>query len=140
MGVARTKTPFDITKAMPHTNGLRQIEERTRDSISRNSGDATEDNHVHDDSEGGLDDEPDGAENGLLVLGGDVALNEHSAEIAVTPKFGKINSKEFVLRLDDGSPFVLRRDLSIYFRHISGIFCDGRGYCKGYPRMLLSIR
>ena len=65
--------------------GSRQIKERPRNTVGRNTGDAAEHNHVHDDREGRLDNEPEGSQDGLLVLGDDVPLDKQGTQVAVLP-------------------------------------------------------
>ena len=65
--------------------GTGQVEQRPGDAVGGDAGDAAEDDHVHDDREGGLDDVPDGAQDGLFVLGDDIALDEQGTQVPVGP-------------------------------------------------------
>ena len=92
---------------MPHTSSG-QIEQRSGNSVSRDTCDPAEDDHVHYDRQGGLDDKPDRTEDGLLVLGDDVALDEKGDEVSVLPEFLQVNLKEVILGLDDSGPLLRR--------------------------------
>ena len=77
-------------KIGPQTNAC-EVKERLREPVGADFGDAAEHDHEHDGSHDGLDKEPQRAENGLLVLGNDIALHEHAVQIAVLPKFAKVH-------------------------------------------------
>ena len=95
-------------EVVPHT-GSGEVEERPGYSVGRDAGDAAEHDHVHDDGQGRLHDEPDRSQDGLLVLGDDIALDEETAEVPVLPEFLEVHREEFVFRLDDDVPFLLSR-------------------------------
>ena len=65
--------------------GTGQIEQRPGDAVSGNAGDAAEHDHIHNDREGGLDHVPDRTQDGLLVLGDDIALDEQGTQVPVGP-------------------------------------------------------
>ena len=71
-------------EVVPHT-GAGEVEEWPRHTVGRDAGDAAEYDHVHDDGEGRLHDEPDRSQYGLLVLGDDVALDKEAAQVPVLP-------------------------------------------------------
>lgn len=62
------------------------VEERLWGSIGADAGEATEHKHVHDGGEDRLDDIPQWAEDGLLVLGDDIALDVHDVEVTIAPE------------------------------------------------------
>lgn len=62
------------------------VEEWLWSTIGADAGEATEHEHVHDGGEDGLNDIPERAKNGLLVLGNDIALDVHDVEIAIAPE------------------------------------------------------
>ena len=90
--------------------GTGQIEERSRYAVGRDAGDAAEHDHVHDDRESRLDDEPERAQDGLLVLGDDISFDKQGAQVPVLPQFLEIHREETVLRFDDKIP--------LFFCHI----------------------
>ena len=65
--------------------GTGQVEQRPGNAVGRDAGDAAEHDHVHDDREGGLDHVPHRPQDGLLVLGDDIALDEQGTEVPVGP-------------------------------------------------------
>lgn len=77
------------------------IKERLRGAIGADAGQATEDEHVHDGGEEWLDDVPERAEDGLLILGDDVTLDVHDVEVAVVPEAFKVDVKEAAAGGDD---------------------------------------
>ena len=56
--------------------GTGEIEQRPRHPVRGNTGDTAEHDHVHDDRKGRLDDVPERSQDGLLVLGDDISLDE----------------------------------------------------------------
>lgn len=87
-------------------------------SIGGDASDAAKYNHIHDDRKGRLYHEPNRAEYGLLVLGNNVALNEHGAEVAVLPQLLEIDGKQSVFGLDDNVP-ILYMNGCFLFCHIT---------------------
>ena len=81
-GVRRLRNT--IGEVLPQA-GTCQVEQRPRDAVGRDAGDATENDHIHNDREGGLDHVPDGTQDGLLVLGDDIALDEQGTQVPVGP-------------------------------------------------------
>ena len=73
-----------VRKVMPQT-GTGEVEQRSGNSVGRNACDTSEYDHVRYDREGGLYNEPDRPQDGLLVLCDDVALDEQTAEVTVAP-------------------------------------------------------
>ena len=70
-------------------------------AVGTHLGDATEDHHVHNDGQDGLDDVPQGTEDGLLVLYDDVALDEQCYQVAIAPDFLKVHMPQLVVWGDD---------------------------------------
>ena len=62
------------------------VEERLRGTVGGDACQTAEDEHVDDGGEQGLDDVPQGAEDGLLVLGDDVTPHVHAVEVAIAPQ------------------------------------------------------
>ena len=77
------------------------VEQGLGDAVSTHLGDATEHHHVHDDGQNGLDDEPEGTQDSLLVLYDDVALDEQGNQVAIAPDFLKVHMPQFVVGGDD---------------------------------------
>ena len=73
-----------VGKILPEAS-TRQVEQRPGDAVSGNAGDTAEDDHIHNDREGGLDHVPDGTQDGLLILGDDIALDEQGTQVPVGP-------------------------------------------------------
>ena len=86
--------------------GAGQVEQRPRNPVRGDTGDATEHDHVHDDREGGLDHVPHRTQDGLLVLGDDIPFDEQGTQVPVGPQFLEIHRQEVILRLDDKVPFL----------------------------------
>ena len=103
-----------LCKVVPHRR-TGEVEKRARDAVGRDPGDAAEDNHIHDDGQGGLHDKPDRAQDRLLVLGDDVALDEQGTEVAVGPQLLEVHGEELVLGLDDDVPRLLFGLRLLYF-------------------------
>ena len=83
-----------------------EVEERLGEAVGGDLRDAAEDDHEHDRGEGGLDEEPRRAEDGLLVLGDDVALDEEGEEVAVVPELAQVEAQEGGAGGDDGGPII----------------------------------
>ena len=64
-----------------------EVENRLRDIIRRDIGNASEHDHVHHHREQRRDEIPAHTKNGLLVLHRDVTLDEQPDEVAFTPQF-----------------------------------------------------
>ena len=88
---------------MPHGNTT-QIEQRLRNAIGRNAGDATKHDHVHDDRQSGLYNPPQRAKDGLLVGHRNGALHKYGQKVTIVPYFFQIHLKKLVARLDDSGP------------------------------------
>lgn len=67
------------------------VEQGLRCTIGADASEATKHKHVHHSGENGLDDIPEGAKDGLLVLGDDIALDVHDVEIAIAPESANID-------------------------------------------------
>ena len=81
-----------------------EIEEGLGKTVGGDAGDAAEDDHVHDRGKNGLDEEPEGTEDGLLIDGDDVARHEHPEELPVLPDFPEVDVKQALLRADFKRP------------------------------------
>ena len=77
------------------------IEQGLGDAVGAHLGDATEHHHVHNDGQDGLDDVPQGTEDGLLVLYDDVALDEQCYQVAIAPDLFKVHMPQLVVGGDD---------------------------------------
>ena len=62
-------------KILPHAHATK-VEQRLRDAVCRNAGDAAEHHHVHNNRHGRLDNPPKRAEYGLFVARDNVAFDE----------------------------------------------------------------
>lgn len=71
-------------EVIPHAR-TSEVKQRPWYSVGGDTSDAAEYDHIHQYRECRLDDKPCWSEDGLLVLGYDVSLDEQGAEIAVTP-------------------------------------------------------
>ena len=71
-------------EVVPHSR-TRQIEQRPRNSVRRDAGNTTKDDHVHDDRQGGLDHKPRRTQDGLLILGNNIPLDKQGAQVPVSP-------------------------------------------------------
>lgn len=107
-----------IRKVLPHADTA-QVEERLRNAVGRDAGDAAEHHHVHNHGKCRLDQPPERPQDGLLVLGDDVTFHEKGKQITVIPHLLQIDLEEFVPRFDDGRPFFLiGRQISAHFESI----------------------
>ena len=70
----------------------------------------TEDEHVHDGGEQGLDEIPSRTEDGLLILRDDVTLDVHPIQVAIAPEASDVDVEPFLLWLNMADNF-------------SGIYC-----------------
>ena len=77
-----------------------EVEEGLWCTVGRDTGEASEHEHIHDRGEDGLDDEPQGAEHGLFINSDDVAFDVHIVEVAITPQILYVNIKPFFLWSD----------------------------------------
>ena len=66
-----------------------------------------EDDGEGDGGEEGLDEVPEGAEDGLLVDGDEVSADEEEDEVAVFPEFAETQVEELALGPDDEVPLFL---------------------------------
>ena len=78
----------------------RHIEQGLGDTVGRDACESTEDKHIHNSGEQGLDEVPRGTEDRLLVLRDDVALDIHTVEVAVVPQPLDIDVEPLLLRLN----------------------------------------
>ena len=92
-----------VAEILPQADAA-EVEERLRQAVGGDLGDATEDHHIHHHGDERLYDIPCRSEDGLLVLCGDVAADEEAAQVAVAPKLLEVNLQQFLLRLYDGGP------------------------------------
>lgn len=86
-----------VREILPKT-GSGEVEERPGYSIGRNAGYTTENYHIHYYGQRRLHHEPNRSQNGLFVLGDDVALDEQGTEVAVSPQLLEVNGQKFVFR------------------------------------------
>ena len=86
--------------------GTGEIEQRPRHSVRGNAGDTAEHDHVHDDRKGRLDDVPERSQDGLLVLGDDISLDEQGTKVPVCPQFLEVHRQEIILRFNDEVPLL----------------------------------
>lgn len=84
-----------VREILPKT-GSGEVEERPGYSIGRNAGNTTENYHIHYYGQRRLHHEPNRSQNGLFVLGDDVALDEQGTEVAVAPEFLEVNGQKLV--------------------------------------------
>ncbi len=91
-------------KIGPQANAC-EVKERLRQSVGADFCDAAEHDHEHDGGHDGLYKEPQRAEDSLFVPRDDIALDEHTVQIAVLPDFAEVYREQARFRLDDCSPF-----------------------------------
>lgn len=134
----------------------RHVEEGLGSSVGRDAGQATKHKHVHDGGEDGLDEEPQRAEDGLLIHGDNIPLDIHAVEVAVSPDAFQIDVQKVFLGLYfEGPMFVvhvssLRWQIAFYGRSMGfravrssarpivrskgcsrcGASCQGAGSCR----------
>lgn len=70
------------------------VEQGLRGAISADTGQATEDEHIHDGGEEWLNNVPERTQDGLLILGDDVTLDVHNIEVAVVPEAFEVDVKK----------------------------------------------
>ena len=95
-----------VAEILPQAHAA-EVEQGLRQPVGRNLGDAPEDHHVHQHRDGGLQDVPQGSEDGLLVLRRDVAPHEEARQVAVAPELLQVHLQQLLLGLDDGGPGVV---------------------------------
>ena len=95
-----------VGEILPHAHAAK-VKQGLRDAVGGDARDAAKHHHVHDDRQGGLDEPPQRAKDGLLVGHRDVALHKHRVEVAIVPYFLQVHLKKPVSRLDDGGPFLV---------------------------------
>ena len=100
-----------------------EVEEGLGEAIRRDARDAAEDDHVHDRRENRLDEEPERAQDRLLVDRDDVAPDEHREEVAVAPELLEVDLEQTLLGPDDERPGFFG-------------FCLGIGHFSGVGRKL----
>ena len=83
-----------------------KVEEDGGQAVSAELGDVAEDDGEDEGGEQGLDDEPQGAENGLLEVGDEVAPDEHADEVAIAPEVVQVQVEPAGLGTDDEVPGV----------------------------------
>lgn len=83
-----------------------EIKEQGREIISWNSGDAREDDHEHQGGDQRLDEEPQRAENCLLVNRDKITADEHPEQVAVSPDILQMQVKQAVMGSDDERPII----------------------------------
>lgn len=85
---------------IPPKDDACQIEQCLWGTVGRDSCQATEYKHVHYGGKEWLDKIPERTENGLLVLGDDIALDIHDVEIAIVPEAFEIDVEKTATRGD----------------------------------------
>lgn len=103
VGIGRKDVGADgegLVEVVPEQDAC-HVEEGLRGAIGADAGEATEHEHIHDRGEEWLDDVPERAEDGLLVLGNDVTLDIHDVEIAIMPEAFEVYVKEAAAGGDD---------------------------------------
>ena len=80
------------------------VEHHLGGSVGGQLGDVPEDEHVGQGGEYGVDEVPEGAEDGLFVLGYEIALDEEQEQVAVPPHFAQLQVEQAVFRADDEVP------------------------------------
>ena len=129
-----------VCEILPHA-GARKVEERTGNAVGRDAGDAAEYYHIHYHRQRRLNHEPHWAEDGLLVLGDDVSLDEEGDEVAVLPDFLEVDLEEAVPWFDDRGPVVF-----VYFYGFLHSFAIGhaphewiRAHNHKFPSKLINF-
>lgn len=104
-----------VGKKGPH-GVARHIKKETGHAVGRHVGHAAE-HHVEDDGgDEGVQDDPRGAKDRLLVQHGKVALDEHDDQVAVLPEFLQVDIEPPGLGADDGRP-AIGGEIVIVFSH-----------------------
>ena len=78
----------------------RHIEQGLGDAVGRDACESTEDEHIHDGGEQGLDEVPRRTEDRLFILRDNVALDIHTVEVAVVPQPLDIDVEPLLLWLN----------------------------------------
>ena len=78
-----------------------EIEKRLRDTVCRNLGQSSENEHVHQGCQNRLNDVPERPEDGLFVIGDNVTSDVHDKEVPVVPKAFEVEFQQSFFRSDD---------------------------------------
>ena len=96
----------DIGKIGPD-HGTRHIEEELREAIGGKLGNAAEDEGEDDGGQQRLDQEPERAEDGLLIDRDEVTAHEEEDQVTILPKLTEAQVQETALRFDDHGPILI---------------------------------
>jgi hypothetical protein len=96
----------DVLREIIPAEQTAEIEEQPRNAVGRNAGDAAEDDDVDGGGDDRLEQMPERAEDGLLVAGNEIALDEQIEQVAVFPEFAPTKIEPSVGRLDDDLVFL----------------------------------
>lgn len=83
------------------TELIAEVEEDGGNAVRGHPGDAAHEEGIDERSEEGIEDEPCGAEDGLLVLRGELAVDEEGEEVAIFPKLSPMEAEPGLVGLDD---------------------------------------
>jgi hypothetical protein len=101
-------------------DGPGHVEEERRDAVGGQSGDPAEDHGEDNGGQQRLQQVPERAEDGLLVLRDEVAPDEQAHQVAVCPELAQVQVVPGALRLDDEGPVVFSFGLRCGCLHLRG--------------------
>lgn len=102
-----------LLEVAPHTYAC-HIEQGLGNAIGGDACESAEHEHIHDGGEHRLDEVPQRTEDGLLVLGNDIALDVHVIKGLVTHKSLDVNVEPLLLWLDMGN-LILRIHINLFY-------------------------
>ena len=89
------------------TGDPRHVKEHGRQAVGGELGDAAEDEGEQGGGEDGLDEVPERAEDGLFVLGDEIAPDKHHRQIPIPPEVGEVEVEPAGFGLEDKGPVLV---------------------------------
>ena len=85
-------------------NRAGHVEKHLRQTVGGEFGNVAEDDSEDDGGHEGLDEEPEGTEDGLFIVRDEIAPHEEGDEVAVVPDFAELEVPPFFAGGDDQIP------------------------------------